>query len=94
MVQASAVNRITKPSHGKPVHLTMKEPELSVLDNGIEAYCIDAGEEEVSRIDIVINAIKAINVGSKAKLNLLFPFLTLSHFIFLSYLHKSIGKNI
>ena len=56
MVQASAVNRIIKPSHGKPVHLAMKEPELSVLDNGIEAYCIDAGEEEVSRIDIVINA--------------------------------------
>ncbi len=56
MVQASAVNRIIKPSHGKPVHLAMKEPELSVLDNGIEAYCIDAGEEEVSRIDIIINA--------------------------------------
>lgn len=56
MQQAKKLIRSNKPSFGDPVNLRLKEPKLSILDNGIEAYCIDAGEEEVCRLDIIVKA--------------------------------------
>lgn len=56
MLKATAVDRTTRPSYGKPIQLLVSEPELTVLDNGIEAYCINAGDEAVCRLDIIIKA--------------------------------------
>lgn len=49
-------DRQSIPLHGKPITLVMNEPEVVKFDNGIKAYIIDAGDEEVIRIDITIKA--------------------------------------
>ena len=49
-------DRSSVPEHGKPATLVMTEPGVTMFDNGIEAYLIEAGDEEVTRIDIVIDA--------------------------------------
>lgn len=56
MLKASENIRKNKPSHGDPIHLNLEEPKLKVLDNGVNAYCINAGDEDVIRLDIIINA--------------------------------------
>ena len=50
------LSRNVIPNHGSPVHLLLEEPTKELLDNGLEVYLIDAGNEEVLRIDIVIDA--------------------------------------
>ena len=44
------------PKHGKPVLLAIEDPVELKLDNGMSAYLIEAGENEVVRIDIVVKA--------------------------------------
>ncbi len=44
------------PTLGKPTHLDLKNPECLVLENGVETFFIDAGDEEVTRVDLVIEA--------------------------------------
>jgi len=50
------LDRSIIPKQGIPVHLLLKEPTKELLDNGLEVYLIDAGNEDVLRIDIVIEA--------------------------------------
>ena len=50
------IDRSKLPPHGTPVHLAFEEPQKEVLNNGLEVYLIDAGIENVLRLDIVINA--------------------------------------
>ncbi|MCB2206673.1 MAG: insulinase family protein [Bacteroidetes bacterium] len=50
------INRSNIPPHGTPVHLVFEEPDKEILDNGLEVFLINAGTENVLRIDIVINA--------------------------------------
>jgi zinc protease len=56
MNQAAEINRKATPAFGKPIQLLVKEPTFTLLNNGIETYCIDAGDEEVCRLDIIITA--------------------------------------
>ncbi len=56
MYNTSEINRTSKPLHGKPIELLAEEPGLAILDNELKVYCIDAGEEEVIRLDIIIQA--------------------------------------
>jgi len=44
------------PPHGKTVLLSINDPVEITLDNGISAYMIEAGEEPVTKIDVVIKA--------------------------------------
>ena len=44
------------PPHGVPIQLAFEEPDKELLDNGMEVYLIDAGNEDVLRIDVVISA--------------------------------------
>ncbi len=50
------LERSNIPPHGKPVNLAFEEPQREVLDNGLEVFLIDAGNENALRLDIVINA--------------------------------------
>lgn len=50
------LDRINKPAHGKPTFLEVSEPEMLLLDNGLQTYLIRAGQEDVTRIDISILA--------------------------------------
>lgn len=49
-------NRTKIPEHGKPGELVLNEPEVILLDNGIKTYMIKTGDEEITRIDIVVEA--------------------------------------
>jgi len=44
------------PALGKPALLELKEPENLRLQNGLEAFVIDAGTEAVTRVDLVVQA--------------------------------------
>jgi len=44
------------PNLGKPTKLELKQPECLTLGNGVEAFIIDAGDEAVTRVDLVIQA--------------------------------------
>lgn len=44
------------PEHGESVLLAIDDPIEIKLDNGISAYLIEAGDEEVTRIDFVVKA--------------------------------------
>jgi zinc protease len=48
--------RKTAPPLKKPENIKMQEPEKFLLDNGIEVYCIDAGDQEVTHLDITYKA--------------------------------------
>jgi zinc protease len=48
--------RKTAPPLKKPENITLQEPEKFLLDNGIEVYCIDAGDQEVTHLDITYKA--------------------------------------
>ena len=49
-------NRTIMPKTGKQLHLKIDEPALVKLDNGIDSYIIDEGDEEITRLDIIFNA--------------------------------------
>ena len=49
-------DRTKTPSYGETVVLSINDPEEIKLDNGISAYLIEAGEEAVTRIDVVVKA--------------------------------------
>jgi len=44
------------PNLGKPTQLELKEPECITLENGVDAFIIDSGDEAVTRVDLVIQA--------------------------------------
>jgi len=50
------IDRSKIPLHGKPVDLILEEPAKETLDNGMDVYLIHAGNEEVIRLDIVVDA--------------------------------------
>ena len=52
----NTIDRTKLPPHANSITLNLVEPEMVTLDNGLVLYLIEAGEEEVSRIDIVIKA--------------------------------------
>lgn len=56
MKQPTTLDRINKPAHGKPILLDLCEPEMLLLGNGLETYLIRAGNEDVTRIDVSIQA--------------------------------------
>lgn len=56
MNKQAVPNRQKMPENGKPVRLKLPEPESVLLDNGMDAFLIRAGEEPVTRIDVVIKA--------------------------------------
>jgi len=49
-------NRKIMPPHGKRVLLAINDPVEITLDNGISAFLIEAGDEKVTRIDVVVKA--------------------------------------
>ena len=49
-------DRKKMPPYGKPLQLKLEGPEPVVLDNGLETFVIRAGEEPVTRLDVVIRA--------------------------------------
>lgn len=53
-------DRSTSPPNSKTDVLHITEPEELILDNGLHAYLIDAGDEEVTRIDVVVQAGSAL----------------------------------
>lgn len=59
------LNRLNIPYLGKPMLLKLKEPKCLTLKNGVKAYAIEAGNEAVTRVDIVL---KAGSVYQKKKL--------------------------
>lgn len=44
------------PPHGKTVLLSINDPVEITLDNGISAFLIEAGDEQVTRIDVIVKA--------------------------------------
>jgi len=56
MKEQQKIDREHKPSHGRPIILSLEEPEMLVLDNGLPTYLIKAGQEDVIRVDISIKA--------------------------------------
>jgi predicted Zn-dependent peptidase len=56
MMKRARFDRKKIPVHGVPVQLSFNEPKKEMLDNGLEVHFINAGNENVLRIDIVINA--------------------------------------
>ena len=49
-------DRTVMPKTGKQIQLKIDEPTHIILDNGIDAYIIDEGEEEITRLDIIFDA--------------------------------------
>ncbi len=56
MNKQAVPNRQKRPANGKPLRLKLQGPEPVLLDNGMEAFLIRAGEEPVTRLDVVIKA--------------------------------------
>lgn len=56
MNKQDSPNRKIMPANGEPVSLKLEKPVFFMLDNGVEAFLIKAGEEPVMRIDVVIKA--------------------------------------
>ena len=54
------INRSKMPTTGKHIQLNISEPNMVILDNGIETYIIDEGEVDFTRLDFVFNAGSAI----------------------------------
>lgn len=48
--------RKTAPPLRKPENINLQEPEKFLLDNGIEVYCINAGDQEVTHLDLTYKA--------------------------------------
>ena len=49
-------DRSKAPRQGKQIKLPLKDPIYMPLDNGLDAFAIHAGEQEVTRIDIIFKA--------------------------------------
>ncbi len=67
------INRNVIPPHGQPVDLVLREPDKITLDNGLDVYLIQAGNEDVIRLDIVVDAgsiyqLKRLTASSVGKL--------------------------
>ncbi|NOX84375.1 MAG: insulinase family protein [Chlorobi bacterium] len=56
MNRSAIPDRKKMPHHGKPLQLKLEGPESIVLENGMEAFVVRAGEEPVTRLDVVIKA--------------------------------------
>jgi len=56
MSRPAIPDRKKMPLHGKPLQLKLEEPETVVLANGMEAFVVRAGDEPVTRLDVVIRA--------------------------------------
>ncbi len=50
------MNRTHEPLLGKPEKIVIPEPQKILLDNGIPLYCINAGEQEIIKLEIVFKA--------------------------------------
>lgn len=50
------INRTKSPANSNTISLNLVEPKEAQLDNGLPVYLIEAGEQEVTRIDIIIKA--------------------------------------
>ena len=50
------IDRTKLPPQANSINLNLVEPKLVTLDNGLNVYLIEAGEEDISRIDIVVKA--------------------------------------
>jgi len=50
------INRNVIPPHGQPINLVLEEPEKKTLDNGLDVYLIHAGNENVIRLDVIVDA--------------------------------------
>lgn len=48
--------RTQEPLLGKPEKISIPEPEKILLANGIPLYCINTGEQEIIKLEIVFNA--------------------------------------
>lgn len=67
-------NRTTMPPTGKQFQLKLNEPAHVNLDNGIDTYIIDEGQEEFTRFDIVFDAgtsLQSKNLVAGSTVNLL-----------------------
>ena len=49
-------DRTVMPKTGKQLQLKIDEPRHVKLDNGIDTYIIDEGEEEITRLDVIFDA--------------------------------------
>ncbi len=49
-------DRTVMPKTGKQLHLKLDEPTHIKLDNGIDTYIIDEGEEDITRLDVIFDA--------------------------------------
>jgi predicted Zn-dependent peptidase len=58
------LNRKIMPPVGKQFQLNLTEPKHIKLDNGIDTYIINEGQEEFTRFDIVFNAGSALQSKS------------------------------
>ena len=56
LTQPHIPDRTKAPSNGKHLGLHIPQPERLAMDNGLEAFAIHAGEEEVTRLDIIFSA--------------------------------------
>jgi len=60
MKLSSTPNRTNAPVPADHLHMQLDEPKCVVLDNGMKACFIEAGQEDVTRIDIIFNAGSAL----------------------------------
>lgn len=56
MINLNLPDRIQIPTAGQPIQLKLKEPEHIRLQNGSSVYLIREGVDEVSRVDLVLDA--------------------------------------
>ena len=47
------INRIAGPEAFTPAHVDIKQPEKVLLDNKVETFFFNAGEQEVSKIELI-----------------------------------------
>jgi len=47
------INRIVGPKAFTPAHVDIKQPEQVLLDNGIETFFFNAGDQEVCKIELI-----------------------------------------
>lgn len=47
------IDRTIQPSIRQPEHLVVQEPEIMILPNGVKLYVLNAGDNEVVRLDLL-----------------------------------------
>lgn len=50
------MNRTTEPALQLPEKITVPEPEVTELKNGVKVYCVNAGEQEILKLEIIFRA--------------------------------------